>query len=187
MRVAHFIRRIPMLLVAVFCGSIGSIVGAICNSKILLISGKKRKTSFVVVKQRLIRSSTTPLEYALDLKFSYCSDADEPDAELWCARLAEVEDPNIKTENARFCTISRTMLSIESPPWNLARKSSTTSEVSSGVNDTPCLVLLKMSLLFWTGMASLHSSTNRSRMIVKSCFRVAWIVLLTARLFVSII
>lgn len=68
MRVAHFIKRSPMLLCVTFWLRSGSIVGAIYSSKMPTISGKKRNTSFVMVRQRLMRSRTTQREYGLDLK-----------------------------------------------------------------------------------------------------------------------
>ena len=99
-RVAHFIRRMPMPLYAVFCCKRGSIVGEICSSRMLRTSGKKRKSSFVIVRQRLMRSRTTQREYALDLKLRACSDA------AACAGAALFVEPglysNISTVKARF-------------------------------------------------------------------------------------
>jgi len=107
-RVAHFIKRIPKLLSVVFWWRSGSIVGAICSSKILFISGKKRKTSFVIVRQRFMRSRTTQREYGLDLKFSDCSDEEWPgDTRLL---VPDGRCSNISTVKAKFCTISLTMV-----------------------------------------------------------------------------
>jgi len=83
-------------------------VGAIYSSKILLISGKNRKTSFVIARHKLIRSRTTQHEYALDLKFKDCSE------EYWLAdeRLLVPAErcSNIRTVKAKFWTISLTIM-----------------------------------------------------------------------------
>ena len=72
-KVAHFISRIPMLELLLLLCKRGSIVGAICSSKMLRSSGKYLKTSLLVVRHRLIKSRTTQREYELDLKLRACS------------------------------------------------------------------------------------------------------------------
>ena len=67
-RIAHFIWRIPTIESHFLFWSIYSTVGTIYNSNMVRMSGKYWKIKFVIVRQRLIKSSITHLDAAQGLK-----------------------------------------------------------------------------------------------------------------------